>query len=157
MNISAMKTLGFLAVTALVAAFLIGGRYTITGTGHGAVAYVVDRFTGQVFFCNYADACVEVPYRPKAKEVASTAERTITPPQNTGEWTITPPAKENPGVSGTGPWTKYADPWAVISTTPSGGADEGANVPIPPPGSKLDAPSAQSTQPKLTSPGTPVP
>lgn len=42
------------SVAAIIAAFLIGGRYTAVGASRGdqtPIVYVLDRFTGNVWFC----------------------------------------------------------------------------------------------------------
>jgi len=43
-----------LSVAAIIAAFLVGGRYTAVGGQRGSevpLLYVLDRFTGNVWFC----------------------------------------------------------------------------------------------------------
>jgi hypothetical protein len=64
----------------IVAALLLGGRYSVTG--QGAVVYIVDRFTGSVRFCSSGE-CTEA----------------------TNPWAV---VKQEPtGTSKDGPWTKY--------------------------------------------------
>jgi hypothetical protein len=58
------KTALFLALVALVSAFLIGGRYAVTSPGQGGgVTRVVDRFTGKVVWVCVGDTCNEVAYK----------------------------------------------------------------------------------------------
>jgi hypothetical protein len=46
----------------VVAAFLVGGRYTLSVTQHKevGVVFVVDRFTGEVTICSW-EACFKPP------------------------------------------------------------------------------------------------
>ena len=58
------KTALFLALVALVSAFLIGGRYVVTSPGQGGgVTRVIDRFTGKVVWYCVSDTCHEVTYK----------------------------------------------------------------------------------------------
>jgi len=46
-----------LAIALIIAAFLIGGRYSAVSASRGSeapIVYIVDRFTGNVWFCKWS-------------------------------------------------------------------------------------------------------
>jgi hypothetical protein len=80
-----------LGVLAIIAAFVVGGRYSLTSQGN--MAFVVDRFTGSVRFCS-REECSAVPDKKEPWGVVKQdpwpgvkQDTPVPPPQEKGPWT----------------------------------------------------------------------